>query len=136
MNNNHSADSDPKSMESFEHMLSRGEDIQIDPESEYIFNWQCEALTHQVIMDVIKNVIDDPYTNLVVGDAMVFYDQLKDVPNEKGVVNKQLKCSGLSVTALKILLHEIWKDEEILPNKKFLNRFLENMYDNLIIIEE
>lgn len=134
--NNNQPDSDPLSMENFEQKLAKGEDIQIDPESEYIFNWQCEALTHQVIMDVVKNVIDDPYSNLVVGDAIVFYDELKDVPSEKGVVSKRLKCSGLSITALKILLHEIWKDEEILPNKKFLNRFLENMYDNLIIVEE
>lgn len=118
-------------MEQFELLLSGGTDLQIDPDLEYVFNWRVDAETHQVLMHILRVILTDEYSNFVVGDAIIFYDQLKNVAPVDHMVSRKVECSGLSITALTIILYEIWKDEDLDINKEKLGRFINGMYRNI-----
>ena len=119
------------SKEKFEQILSKGKDVQIDPDQHYKVKWDMEAETHQIIMTTLRTIMDDEFSNFVVGDAIVFYDQLKNVSPVNNRVSKEVICSGLSITALTIILYEIWKDEEMLSHKKDFNEFIDGFYDRI-----
>jgi hypothetical protein len=123
-------------MSQFELLLSAGTDIQIDPDKNYIFDWNLDAETHLIIMQILRVILTDEYTNLVVGDAILFYDELKNVVPVDHSVSKQVRCSGLSITALSIILYEIWTDESLGINKEKLALFINGMYSKHIRVDE
>ena len=118
-------------MDQFTLLLSGGADIQIDPDMNYIFHWNLDSDTHQVIMHILRVILTDEYSNFVVGDAIIFYDELKSVIPEDHRVIKEVHCSGLSITALSIILYEIWTDEELSMNKEKLGFFINGMYRHI-----
>jgi hypothetical protein len=123
-------------MSQFELLLSAGTDIQIDPDKNYVFDWNLDEETHQIIMQILRVILTDEYTNLVVGDAILFYDELKNVvPVDQRVV-KKVHCSGLAITALSIILYEIWVEGNLEINKEKLGLFINGMYSRHIRLEE
>jgi hypothetical protein len=118
-------------MGQFQLLLSGGTEMQIDPDKNYLFSWDIDAETHQFIMQLLRVIITDEYSNFVVGDAIIFYDELKNIAPVNHRVITKVQCSGLSVTALSIILYEIWTDEDLEMNKEKLGMFINGMYKNL-----
>lgn len=118
-------------MSQFELLLSGGSDIQIDPDKNYIFDWDLDAETHQILMQILRVILTDDYSNFVVGDAIIFYDELKNIIPSNHRVRKKVHCSGLSITALSIILYEIWTDEDLDINKDNLAMFIKGMYTRI-----
>jgi len=123
-------------MEQFELLLSGGTDLQIDPDQDYKFNWDVDAETHQALMHILRVILEDEYSNFVVGDAIIFYDQLKNVVPVNHRVKREVECSGLSITALSIILYEIWKEEDLDINKEKLGNFINGMYRRISPVEK
>lgn len=123
-------------MEQFELLLSGGTNLEIDPDLDYTFNWDVDAETHQALMHILRVILNDEYSNFVVGDAIIFYDQLRNVVPINHRVKWEVECSGLSITALSIILYEIWKEEDLDINKEKLAGFINGMYRNIHPVEK
>lgn len=122
-------------MQEFESILANGTDLQIDPDQRYMLSWTLDTETHHIIMNVLRMILEDNYSNFVVGDAMIFYDQLKNAVPVDGRVSKEIECSGLSLTALSIVLYEIWNNEELHADKAKLHNFINGLYGRLIELD-
>jgi len=118
-------------MTQFKLLLSRGSDLEIDPDQEYLFKWELDENIHQTIMATLKVILDDEFVNLVVGDAIAFYDQLKNAPVIQRKVHKDVIVSGLAITALSMILYEIWSNEQLIKDKTELNKFIHGLYTNI-----
>ncbi|MGK7393643.1 MAG: hypothetical protein ACNS62_03685 [Candidatus Cyclobacteriaceae bacterium M3_2C_046] len=115
-------------MSQFMMLLSKGSDLEIAPDQKYILKWELDAATHRAVMSFIQLVMEDEYINLVVGDVIVFYDQLKDSHIIHQHISEDVECSGLALTALTMVLFEIWSDEEYIKDKTNFNKFVEGLY--------